>query len=178
MSRLILSSIGLVLATLVCPAAARAYPWMIKHGYSSCQNCHADPSGGELLTRYGRIQGQVLLPMQYSSAAAAEPASRPARNMDFDAFDDLGDEAETPAAPVPTAPSPEDEPSSGILWGLWDPPEPLLLSGSFELTVNGVIHRLQPGQMLHIAPHEPHSARALTACVVLDVFHPPRDDYR
>jgi hypothetical protein len=32
--------------------------------------------------------------------------------------------------------------------------------------------------MLHIAPHERHSARALTACVVLDVFHPPRDDYR
>ena len=54
----------------------------------------------------------------------------------------------------------------------------LLLSGSFELTVNGVAHRLQPGQMLHIAPHERHSARALTACVVLDVFHPPRDDYR
>jgi quercetin dioxygenase-like cupin family protein len=54
----------------------------------------------------------------------------------------------------------------------------LLLSGSFELTVCGVTHVLQPGQMLHIAPHERHSARALTACVVLDVFHPPRDDYR
>jgi quercetin dioxygenase-like cupin family protein len=54
----------------------------------------------------------------------------------------------------------------------------LLLSGSFELTVSGVTHALQPGQMLYIAPHERHSARALTACVVLDVFHPPRDDYR
>jgi quercetin dioxygenase-like cupin family protein len=32
--------------------------------------------------------------------------------------------------------------------------------------------------MLYIAPHERHSARALTASVVLDVFHPPRDDYR
>jgi hypothetical protein len=32
--------------------------------------------------------------------------------------------------------------------------------------------------MLYIAPHERHSARALTACTVLDVFHPPRDDYR
>jgi quercetin dioxygenase-like cupin family protein len=54
----------------------------------------------------------------------------------------------------------------------------LLLSGSFELTVSGVTQVLQPGQMLYIAPHERHSARALTACVVLDVFHPPRDDYR
>ena len=54
----------------------------------------------------------------------------------------------------------------------------LLLSGSFELTVSGVPHLLRPGQMLCIAPHERHSARALTACAVLDVFHPPRDDYR
>jgi quercetin dioxygenase-like cupin family protein len=54
----------------------------------------------------------------------------------------------------------------------------LLLSGSFELTVSGVTHVLAPGQMLYIAPHERHSARARTACVVLDVFHPPRDDYR
>lgn len=54
----------------------------------------------------------------------------------------------------------------------------LLLSGSFELTVSGVTHVLRPGQVLYIAPHERHSARALTACAVLDVFHPPRDDYR
>jgi len=53
-----------------------------------------------------------------------------------------------------------------------------ILSGSFELTVSGTAHVLQPGQVLYIAPHERHSARALTACVVLDVFHPPRDDYR
>ena len=54
----------------------------------------------------------------------------------------------------------------------------LLLSGSLELTVSGVPHVLRPGQMLYIAPHERHSARALTASAVLDVFHPPRDDYR
>jgi quercetin dioxygenase-like cupin family protein len=54
----------------------------------------------------------------------------------------------------------------------------LLLSGSFELTVSGVPHLLRPGQVLYIAPHERHSSRAITACVVLVVFHPPRDDYR
>jgi quercetin dioxygenase-like cupin family protein len=54
----------------------------------------------------------------------------------------------------------------------------LLLSGSLELTGSGTAHLRQPGQVLYIAPHERHSARALTACVGVDVFHPPRDDYR
>lgn len=54
----------------------------------------------------------------------------------------------------------------------------MLLSGSLELTVAGVRHLLRPGQVLYIAPNERHSGRALTACTVLDVFHPPRDDYR
>ena len=54
----------------------------------------------------------------------------------------------------------------------------MLLSGSFELTVAGVPHLLHPGHVMYIPPHERHSARALTPCQVLDVFHPPRDDYR
>jgi quercetin dioxygenase-like cupin family protein len=53
-----------------------------------------------------------------------------------------------------------------------------VLTGTLELTVSGVAHRLQPGQVMHIPSHERHAARALTACQVLDVFHPPRDDYR
>ncbi|MBP9112990.1 MAG: hypothetical protein KBF88_09300, partial [Polyangiaceae bacterium] len=40
---------------------ARAYPWMIRHEYTSCNACHADPSGGSLLTEYGRAQGVTLL---------------------------------------------------------------------------------------------------------------------
>jgi len=54
----------------------------------------------------------------------------------------------------------------------------LVLSGSLELTIAGAPHVLDPGQVMYIAPHERHSARAVTACQVLDVFHPPRDDYR
>lgn len=54
----------------------------------------------------------------------------------------------------------------------------MLVSGSFELTVNGTPHLMTPGQIIYIAPHEKHSARAVTASQVLDVFHPPRDDYR
>lgn len=40
-------------ALLVLSQRAHAYPWMIKHGYTNCSGCHADPSGGELLTIYG-----------------------------------------------------------------------------------------------------------------------------
>ena len=54
----------------------------------------------------------------------------------------------------------------------------LVLAGTLELTVGGVAHALQPGQVMQIASHERHAARALTPCQVLDVFHPPRDDYR
>jgi hypothetical protein len=44
---------------------AEAYPWMLKHGYGACDNCHVDPSGTALLTPYGRVQGYVLLAMPY-----------------------------------------------------------------------------------------------------------------
>lgn len=73
---------------------------MIKHGYWGCGTCHADPSGGELLTRYGRIQGIELLAMRYGAPEHAAPAS--------------------------------EEQSPGWLWGLWDPPESLLLGGAFR----------------------------------------------
>lgn len=53
-----------------------------------------------------------------------------------------------------------------------------VLSGTLELTISGTVQVLQPGQLAYIPPHERHSARALTACQVLDVFHPAREDYR
>ncbi|HEU5072804.1 MAG TPA: hypothetical protein VFU02_01495 [Polyangiaceae bacterium] len=64
----------LTLATLaiVCWAQpAHAYTWMIRHGYNGCSSCHADPSGGELLSSYGRLEGDVLLRMQYGDEADA-----------------------------------------------------------------------------------------------------------
>lgn len=52
-----------------------------------------------------------------------------------------------------------------------------VLSGQLELTVAGVSRVLQPGQVLYVPPHALHSGRALTACQVLDVFHPVRREY-
>ncbi len=61
-----LLAVTLVVSLLVLwPSVANAYPWMIKHGFSACSNCHDDPSGGELLTEYGRGRGDELLAMQY-----------------------------------------------------------------------------------------------------------------
>jgi hypothetical protein len=52
---------------------AAAYPWMIRHDYTSCAQCHADPSGGSLLTQYGRAQSEILLRTQYKANADEEP---------------------------------------------------------------------------------------------------------
>ena len=53
-----------------------------------------------------------------------------------------------------------------------------IIEGELELVVDGVAHRLAPGQVFVIPPAARHSGRALTACRVLDAFAPVRDDYR
>jgi hypothetical protein len=53
--------IALPLFALLSPKPAHAYAWMIKRGYPSCPACHADPSGGELLTGYGRMISALTL---------------------------------------------------------------------------------------------------------------------
>ncbi len=50
---------------LLWPKDAHAYAWMVRHEYSACVQCHADPSGGGLLTSYGRAQSETLLRTHY-----------------------------------------------------------------------------------------------------------------
>ena len=52
---------------------AHAYAWMIRNDYTGCNQCHADPSGGGLLTEYGRAQSDFLLRMRYGAAESYEP---------------------------------------------------------------------------------------------------------
>jgi hypothetical protein len=57
---------------------AEAYPWMIRHQYTGCIVCHADPSGGGVLTEYGRAQGDLLLRTHFghqTEEEAMEPSS-------------------------------------------------------------------------------------------------------
>ncbi len=41
--------------------ASIAFPQMIRHGYTSCNTCHAAPRGGGILTDYGRALSKELL---------------------------------------------------------------------------------------------------------------------
>ena len=53
-----------------------------------------------------------------------------------------------------------------------------VLDGVLELVVDGRAHRLTPGTVFVIPSGVRHSGRAVTACRVLDVFSPTREDYR
>lgn len=53
-----------------------------------------------------------------------------------------------------------------------------VLSGEFELVVDGEPRILKPGVVAVIPPHVPHGGKALTNCQLLDVFYPERDDYK
>lgn len=63
--------VALPLFALFAPKQAHAYAWMIKRGYPSCPACHADPSGGELLTAYGRMISTLTLSTNWAGEEGA-----------------------------------------------------------------------------------------------------------
>ena len=52
-----------------------------------------------------------------------------------------------------------------------------VLSGEFELTVEGESHVLTPGVVYAIPPNAKHFGVAHTQCRILDVFSPVREDW-
>ncbi|MEO8900137.1 MAG: hypothetical protein ABI488_00970 [Polyangiaceae bacterium] len=85
------------------PSRAHAYAWMIKHSYAGCPVCHADPSGGELLTAYGRAQSDLLLRMRYGKPGGSSAASSAgSSDSSFDSFDSDDDSKKPAAAPAKT----------------------------------------------------------------------------
>lgn len=53
-----------------------------------------------------------------------------------------------------------------------------ILEGELEMTVGGETKVCKPGDIVVLASNMPHSARALTACYLIDVFQPVREDYK
>lgn len=76
--RSVLASVAglLLLLLLGLPSDAQAYPWMIRHHYASCGSCHVDPSGGGLVTEYGRAQSELLVAAGGQAAAEKGEVSR------------------------------------------------------------------------------------------------------
>jgi hypothetical protein len=64
---------ALFLLVIFWEKPAHAYAWMIRNDYTGCNQCHADPSGGGLLTQYGRAQSDFLLRMRYGAPESYEP---------------------------------------------------------------------------------------------------------
>lgn len=53
-----------------------------------------------------------------------------------------------------------------------------LIQGHFEMTISGETNLLKEGQVAVIPSDALHSGKALTDCVILDVFSPVREDYK
>jgi quercetin dioxygenase-like cupin family protein len=53
----------------------------------------------------------------------------------------------------------------------------IIQSGEMELHMEGKIHRLSKGMVAVIPSNVPHEARAITDCIVQDVFQPVREEY-
>lgn len=55
-----MTSFALILL-IISPLIARAFPENVRHGYFSCTACHVSPSGGGVLTPYGRSLSAELM---------------------------------------------------------------------------------------------------------------------
>ncbi|MGD9001765.1 MAG: cupin domain-containing protein [Anaerolineae bacterium] len=53
-----------------------------------------------------------------------------------------------------------------------------VIEGVFDLTVDGETMRLRAGSVVVIPSNASHWGRSITACRIMDVFHPVREDYR
>ena len=53
-----------------------------------------------------------------------------------------------------------------------------ILSGEFEMVIDGRPHHLIAGAVAVIPSNSVHKGHAVTACRAIDIFSPVRDDYR
>ncbi len=54
----------------------------------------------------------------------------------------------------------------------------MVLEGEFQMTVNDESKNLHPGEIVSIDGEVVHAGKALTDCLLIDVFHPEREEYK
>ena len=53
-----------------------------------------------------------------------------------------------------------------------------VLEGRFQFTLEGRTQEYQVGELVVIPAHAVHSGKAITACRLMDIFSPAREDYK
>ena len=53
-----------------------------------------------------------------------------------------------------------------------------VVEGTFEFTLHRKTDTYGPGDVVIIPSHAPHSGKAITACKLMDIFSPVREEYR
>lgn len=53
-----------------------------------------------------------------------------------------------------------------------------ILAGRIRMTIASKVHEFEPGDSYFIPGGVEHDAVAVTDCIVLDMFSPPREEYR
>lgn len=54
----------------------------------------------------------------------------------------------------------------------------VVISGKFEMTLDGESRQLEAGMIAVIPSNVKHSGRAITDCQIMDTFYPVREDYK
>jgi quercetin dioxygenase-like cupin family protein len=54
----------------------------------------------------------------------------------------------------------------------------VVLAGKFEMTLGGETRQMEKGSFAIIPADFSHSGKAITACEMMDIFSPVREDYR
>ena len=54
----------------------------------------------------------------------------------------------------------------------------VVMEGELEFTVSGETQSVKPGMVVFIPSNELHSVKAVTKCLVMDVFTPAREDFK
>ena len=53
-----------------------------------------------------------------------------------------------------------------------------LIEGEFELTLGDETRIMRPGDIAAIPPNLPHGGKSISDCLIIDVFHPVREDFK